>query len=82
MARVAENGRVWIHMSQMIEVTGEMENGHELKIRLGTDQARILQAALNFADQMEDGHLSHAFYHARNPEYPFPCPQCRMPEAQ
>lgn len=73
MARTANNGRVIVHVSNMIEVRGEMDNGHELKIRLGEEQARLLQTAFNLLDQTENGHLGHAFWHAKNPDSPFPC---------
>jgi hypothetical protein len=73
MARTANSGRVWVHPSEAIEVRGEMKNGHVLKIYIGKDQARLLQAALNMADQTKSGHLGHAFWHATNPEMPFPC---------
>ena len=73
MARTANDGRVNVYPSEVIKVSGEMENGHELEIYIGKDQACLLQAALNFADRVESGHLGHAFWHAKNPERPFPC---------
>jgi len=73
MARTANDGRVNVYPSGAIKVSGAMENGHELEIYLSNEQARLLQATFNIADQMESGHIGHAFWHAKNPDRPFPC---------
>ena len=76
MARIARNGRVNVYPSGYIEVSGTMENGHVLEISISEEEARKLAKTFEYADQMEDGHLGHAFWHVRSPEIAFPCETC------
>ncbi len=78
MARIARNGTVMVYPTGWIEVSGRMDNGNELEITLSEAEARILVDTFKYADQMEDGHLGHGHWHARNPEIAFPCETCTM----
>ena len=78
MAQKAWNGRVNVYPSGMIEITGTTESGRHLEIGIGQDEAQILAEAFRINDEMEEGHLGHAYWHARNPESKFPCETCTL----
>jgi hypothetical protein len=78
MARVARDGRVTVYPTGWIEISGRTAAGHDLEITLGREEAEILVQTFKLEEQMEDGHLGHAYWHARNPESEFPCETCHI----
>ncbi len=82
MARRAYNGTVSIYPTEMIEVSGTMENGHVLEISLSREEAQVIADTFKLEAQMEVGHLGHAHWHVRNPESAFPCSTCRLKEVK
>lgn len=80
MATKAHNGTVRVHPSGLIEISGETdgERPRQLIIHLPKDEAAKLAEAFRLAEQMEDGHIGHAFWHASNPDRLFPCETCTL----
>ena len=78
MARKSNSGRVTIYPTGYIEISGRTKAGHELEIVLPREEAEVLVEAFRLEALMEDGHLGHAFWHARQPETTFPCTTCSI----
>ena len=78
MARTARDGRVTVWPTGRIEISGRTKTGHELEITLGREEAEVLVEAFRLEALTEDGHLGHAFWHARQPEIAFPCETCAL----
>ena len=69
---------VMAHPSEVITIKAESENGRSVEVFLTGEHIDILRQT--FANEQVAGHLGHAYHHARNPEYEFPCQQCRAKE--
>ena len=66
---------VMAHPTEIITINAESDKGRRVEVWLTGEHIEWLRQT--FANEKVTGHLGHAYYHARNPESPFPCEQCK-----